>query len=193
MPELVIHKLADWEAHEIFALREDLLPFACGVNRVRIALKLIADAELKGATDIVGYRNSRSNLCRLLAMLCSREGLGCVILSPPGDGGSRVETSSSRIVFLVGRRSCHAGSPPQLPKPWNRRWRKSFRPAGDPITFSEISAGSGTRRSWCRLTKKCPRALRLTGCEWCRLLQDLACGRHRFDICRPVEQIALMR
>ena len=58
MIDLIIHKLADWNGNEIFILREDLLPLACGGNKVRIALKLISDAKSKGANHIVGYGNS---------------------------------------------------------------------------------------------------------------------------------------
>lgn len=102
MFDLVIQKFADWGGNEIFMLREDLLPIACGGNKVRIALKLLEDAQRKGADTIVGYGNSRSNLCRVLAMLCAAKRLKCVIVSPSDDDGTRIETTNSRLVSLAG-------------------------------------------------------------------------------------------
>ena len=102
MLDIVIHKFAEWNGNDIFILREDLLPYACGGNKVRIAMKLIADAKEKGADIVVGYGNSRSNLCRVLAMLCAKEKLGCVIISPSDDDGMRTETMNGKIVKLLG-------------------------------------------------------------------------------------------
>ena len=102
METLAIHKLADWMSNEIYVLREDLLPLACGGNKARISARLIEDAMAKGANVVVGYGNCRSNLCRALAMLCSREGIGCTVISPSDDDGGRVETANSRIVRICG-------------------------------------------------------------------------------------------
>ena len=85
---------------------------ACGGNKARIVLKLIEDARSRGADAIVGYGNSRSNMCRVLAMLCAREGMPCTVVSPSDDGGARVETANSRIVRLCGAEvvACEKGS-----------------------------------------------------------------------------------
>lgn len=104
MLDLVIHKFADWGKNEIFILREDLLPIACGGNKVRIALRLIEDARRRGADTIVAYGNSRSNLCRVMAMLCASEKLKCVVVSPSDDDGQSIETTNSRIVRRCGAR-----------------------------------------------------------------------------------------
>lgn len=104
MLDLTIHKFADWSGNEIFILREDLLPIACGGNKVRIALKLIEDAKKRGADTIVAYGNSRSNLCRVLSMLCASEKLKCVVVSPADDDGQSIETTNSRIVRKCGAR-----------------------------------------------------------------------------------------
>lgn len=102
MDDVIIHKLANWSGNEIFLMREDLLPLACGGNKVRIAQKLITDAKRKCADTILAYGNSRSNLCRALAMLCSVEGLRCTTISPCDDDGQRAETINSRIGRLCG-------------------------------------------------------------------------------------------
>ncbi len=112
MGTLTIHKLADWRSNEVYVLREDLLPFACGGNKARISSKLIEDAKSKGADAIVGYGNCRSNLCRALAMLCSRERMGCTIISPSDDDGGRRDTANSRIVRICGAKvvPCEKGA-----------------------------------------------------------------------------------
>lgn len=102
MLKVNIHKLDTWDSNEIFILREDLLPIACGGNKVRIALKLLEDAKSKGADTIVGYGNSRSNMCRVLAMLCAKYELRCLIVSPSDDSGERFETTNSKIVQKCG-------------------------------------------------------------------------------------------
>lgn len=102
MFDLSIQCIGDFCGNEVSLLREDLLPIACGGNKVRIAQKLIEDAQKKGATVVVGYGNSRSNLCRVLSILCKMHGLRCVIVSPRDDDGSRVKTINSRIVAKCG-------------------------------------------------------------------------------------------
>lgn len=102
MFDLNIQKLDVWQGRDIYMLREDLLPVACGGNKVRIACKLIEDAIQKGSTAIVGYGNSRSNLCRVLSMLCTASHLRCVIVSPSDEDGSVVETTNSKIVEHCG-------------------------------------------------------------------------------------------
>lgn len=102
MLDLTIQKFAEWNGNKIFILREDLLPIACGGNKVRIAIKLLEDARRKGADTIIGYGNSRSNLCRVLSMLCAHEGIKCVIVSPADDDGSRVETTNSLVSKICG-------------------------------------------------------------------------------------------
>ena len=100
MVEIQIHELVTWGRNKIFILREDLLPIACGGNKSRIGLKLIEDAKRRGATAIIAYGNARSNLCRVLAMLCARNSMRCCIVAPVDD--SVVETTNSRIVKACG-------------------------------------------------------------------------------------------
>ena len=100
MVEIQIHELATWGRNKIFILREDLLPIACGGNKSRIGQKLIEDAKCKGATAIIAYGNARSNLCRVLAMLCARNSMRCCIVAPVDD--SVAETTNSRIVKDCG-------------------------------------------------------------------------------------------
>ncbi len=92
------------DENEIYIKRDDLLPFSFGGNKVRIAYEYFADMEAKGKNCIIGYGNSRSNLCRAIAnMGYAKYGAGHVhIVSPADDDGSRVETFNSRIVKICG-------------------------------------------------------------------------------------------
>lgn len=86
-----------FSGNELTLMREDLLPLACGGNKVRIALKLLADAKGKGANHIVAYGNARSNLCRVVAMLCARDGVPCTVISPSDDNGGHVRSVNAAI------------------------------------------------------------------------------------------------
>lgn len=84
----------------IYIKRDDLLPFSFGGNKVRIAEEFFADMRRKKHDSIIGYGNSRSNLCRVIANMSKYYGVKCCIISPKDDDGQRVETSNSKIVRL---------------------------------------------------------------------------------------------
>lgn len=86
----------------IWYKRDDLLPFSFGGNKVRIAEVYLKDALDEGATSIIAYGNARSNLCRVLANACSREGIPCTIVSPADDDGSRQATANACMVRGFG-------------------------------------------------------------------------------------------
>lgn len=99
---LTIHRFETIAGNRIDLLREDLLPIACGGNKVRIAQHLIEDAKGRGATCLIAYGNRRSNLCRVLAMLTARERIRCIVVSPKDASGQRVETINAAIVRQMG-------------------------------------------------------------------------------------------
>ena len=84
----------------IYIKRDDLLPFSFGGNKVRIAEEFFSDMRRKKHDSIIGYGNSRSNLCRVIANMSKYYGVKCCIISPKDDDGQRVETSNSKIVRL---------------------------------------------------------------------------------------------
>ena len=88
--------------NNIWFLREDLLPMACGGNKVRIALKLIQDAVNKHSTVIVAYGNKKSNLCRVLAMMSMMFNLRCVVITPILAERGKENTLNSKIVSVMG-------------------------------------------------------------------------------------------
>ena len=100
--DLTFSTVGALEGNELSLLREDLLPLACGGNKVRIALKLLADAKAKGADHIVAYGNARSNLCRVMAMLCARDGTPCTVISPSDNDGGHVRSVNAAIAAQCG-------------------------------------------------------------------------------------------
>lgn len=97
--DIQIQRVGDWSGYRLYILREDLLPVACGGNKARIAKALMDDATQKDRNAIVAYGSSRSNLCRVLAMMCKRVNWPCFIVST---GATDDETTNSRIVKLCG-------------------------------------------------------------------------------------------
>ena len=48
--------------NNFYIKRDDLLPFSCGGNKVRIAREFLADMKAKSGNCLIMYGNSRSNL-----------------------------------------------------------------------------------------------------------------------------------
>lgn len=99
----MIQQLNDFHDNKIFMKREDLLPLSFGGNKVRIAMEYIADMKEKGYDTLIGYGNTRSNLCRVLSNIACKEKIPCYIVSPADDDGQIVQTNNS---FLS--KSCDA-------------------------------------------------------------------------------------
>ena len=98
-----IHKLNFSDGNnQYYMMRDDLLPFSFGGNKVRIAQKFYEDMIKKGCNCMVTYGNARSNLCRAVANICSIHKIPCKIVSPADDSGERVNTNNSVIVKILG-------------------------------------------------------------------------------------------
>ena len=97
-----ILKIENIKNGNLFVKREDLYPDYFGGNKVRIAYELFEDMQRQGKDCIVGYGNARSNLCRVLSIMCSAKGIPCYIISPADEDGNRVETNNSQMVKLCG-------------------------------------------------------------------------------------------
>ena len=81
-----------------YLMREDLLPFSFGGNKVRIAQSYLEEMECRGCDYLLAYGNSRSNLCRVLANLCRSREIPCGVISPLDDDGTRAESGNSLMV-----------------------------------------------------------------------------------------------
>ena len=98
-----IHKLNFTDGdNQYYMMRDDLLPFSFGGNKVRIAQKFYEDMVKKGCNCMVTYGNARSNLCRAVANICSIHNIPCKIVSPADDSGERINTNNSIMVKILG-------------------------------------------------------------------------------------------
>ena len=88
--------------NRFFIKREDLLPFSCGGNKVRIAHEFLADMKAKGGNCLIMYGNSRSNLCRVLANACYMESIPCMMICSDDPDGVHRKTGNSVLVDLLG-------------------------------------------------------------------------------------------
>lgn len=88
--------------NRLYIMREDLLPFSLGGNKVRIGQEFFADMLAKGCNCMVVYGNGRSNLCRVLANMCRREGVPCYMICSREEGETRQETNNSRLMKWLG-------------------------------------------------------------------------------------------
>ena len=92
----------DGFGNEIYIKRDDLLPFSFGGNKVVIAEAQIADLKEKRADVMICYGNPRSNLCRLTALMCKKENVPCIIISPADEDGSRCESFNGLLTGFTG-------------------------------------------------------------------------------------------
>lgn len=82
-------------------MREDLIPFALGGNKVRIAEEFFQDMEDKGCNTMIAYGNVRSNLCRVIANQCYIKKIPCYIICSMEDGDETKTTSNSQLMKLL--------------------------------------------------------------------------------------------
>lgn len=94
----------DAQGNRIHILREDLLPYSFGGNKVRIGLEYLKDMMARGGTHMVAYGNARSNLCRVLSNLCAGKGIPLTILSPADEDGQRRPAFNERLCHTLGAR-----------------------------------------------------------------------------------------
>lgn len=114
MNERLYPLTTDTRGNKISVRRDDLLPFSFGGNKVIIAKAQLDDMARKGYDIMIGYGNSRSNLCRVLATMCFSRGVKCMIISPlddddtftPSFNNSFIKETNTEIVTC---RKCEAG------------------------------------------------------------------------------------
>lgn len=98
-----IQEIASPEAIELgcrlFVKRDDLIPYAFGGNKVRIAWEFMDDMRNQGCNALIMYGDSRSNLCRVLAFMCRHEQVPALMIATSENG----EAEPSFNEDLVGR------------------------------------------------------------------------------------------
>lgn len=96
--ETPIHESTIKFSNRIFYKREDLLPYCLGGNKVRIAFKFYEEMERRGCDVMIGYGNSRSNLCRVMANIGGKN--FCMIQPENPDGGFEESYNSDLVRFF---------------------------------------------------------------------------------------------
>ena len=77
---------AGTNGNRIFIKRDDLLSFALGGNKVRIAACLIEYMKKRGCDALIMYGDLGSNLCRVLANYCAMSGLPAIMVASGAQG-----------------------------------------------------------------------------------------------------------
>lgn len=97
--------------NRIHVMREDLLPFSMGGNKVRIADEFFQDMKAKGCDTMIAYGSTSSNLCRVIANRCVQENIPCyIICSGKEADGSVTETSNSRLMRMLNGKMVYCDS-----------------------------------------------------------------------------------
>lgn len=100
----MIYRLMRQSDCDIYIMREDLLPFSFGGNKLRIMRKVLEDMKRGGYDALLSYGSESSNLNRVAAHLAGAEGLPCTVIFKKGDHRHRplnelmVRSSGARTV-----------------------------------------------------------------------------------------------
>lgn len=105
-----IHDLTG-NGNRIHIMREDLLPFSMGGNKVRIADEFFEDMERKGCDTMIAYGSISSNLCRVIANRCFQKKIPCyIICSGKAKDGGVDETANSRLMCMLNGKMVYCDS-----------------------------------------------------------------------------------
>ena len=89
--------------NEVYIMREDILPFSMGGNKVRIAEEFFQDMKQKNCDTMIAYGNARSNLCRVIANECRIRNIPCYIINSTEEYEEKQEeTSNSNLMRILG-------------------------------------------------------------------------------------------
>lgn len=102
-----IQKLRSEKKNEIYIMREHLLPFSMGGNKVRIAGAFFRDMQEKNCDAMLIYGEKHSNLCRVLSNLCCSRGIFCVMICSHGENEEEKVTNNTRFIEWSGTEIVH--------------------------------------------------------------------------------------
>ena len=89
--------------------RDDVIPFACGGNKVRKMEMVIADAIARGADTLISTGGVQSNHARVTAAVAARFDMDCVLVLNGAAPATR-PTGNARLMNLYGARVDYVGS-----------------------------------------------------------------------------------
>ena len=73
--------LEEYQGNQIYVMRDDLIPFSFGVNKVRKALLFFQEIHRGGHDTVVTYGSGSSNHCRVIANMAAAQGIPCIVIS----------------------------------------------------------------------------------------------------------------
>lgn len=82
----------------LYIKRDDLLPCAFGGNKVRIAHEFLTDMFSRQADALIMYGDLRSNLCRVLSLLCREKGVPCLMVATSAAGADATPSYNEEII-----------------------------------------------------------------------------------------------
>ncbi|MFZ7133440.1 MAG: 1-aminocyclopropane-1-carboxylate deaminase/D-cysteine desulfhydrase [Eubacteriales bacterium] len=88
--------------NSFFIMRDDLIPFSFGGNKVRIAQQYFSDLDEKGCDCMVTFGSDTSNLCRVIANMSAAKGIPCYIIMPISDIQERPLSSNYKLINALG-------------------------------------------------------------------------------------------
>lgn len=77
--------LEENQGNQIYIMRDDLIPFSFGGNKVRKALLFFREIDEGGYDTVVTYGSGSSNHCRIIANMAASRGMACVVISTDDD------------------------------------------------------------------------------------------------------------
>lgn len=81
--DLRIYKLdKEYHGNSLFICREDFIPFSFGGNKARKCYYFLQEILNEEPDYVVSYGSSSSNHCRIVANICAKYNIKCVIISP---------------------------------------------------------------------------------------------------------------
>lgn len=100
-------KFENENGNELFIMREDLLSFSMGGNKVRIADAFFRDMREKNCDAMLIYGEKHSNLCRVLSNLCCSKEILCVMICSHGENEEEKITNNTRFIEWTGTKIVH--------------------------------------------------------------------------------------
>lgn len=76
-----IYFLEEILGNRIYIMRDDLIPFSFGGNKVRKAVLFFSEIDKNGCDTVVTYGSCGSNHCRVVANMAAARGLQCIVIS----------------------------------------------------------------------------------------------------------------
>lgn len=93
--------------NELYIMRDDLLSFSMGGNKVRIAQAFFEDMKEKKCDAMVIYGSRHSNLCRVLANQCCCGGVECVMICSHEEQEDDGATNNTHLIDWAGAQTVH--------------------------------------------------------------------------------------